>query len=881
MTTKAPISRPRPVLPYTPSYARTHAHTRTLPLRIAPLDGESLTSWLATIAARLQTPYPVLLNTLVPRAVNASKVPRYNTLDGFAPPELLAAVAAATGVNERQVTQMTVAGLGLPAVVSDVSSRGVSTGWGRPLAFRRYCPPCLEQTNGRWSLQWRLPWVTVCHEHACLLHDTCAVCGLKQYAAPGCFHDRQPPRPQFCRCSADLRQAPVLALPAGADMIEAQRAMNALVASDVISTGIYSGATVTSAQFLADTRRLAMRILGSSNPRSLSSMAGKQDRVQTCRQLTRLWRVESESPGARIPFSAHGRAAIVSVGITAALHVIREPSREHAATALAALAPHDSRAALIYVTRSYRGYQPSAALRAVEILTQAKQWATLERLRFRCYGPMPRRPDPPSSVVPILRSVPTLMWTPWAAALDVFDRTMAWTTYRQTLSWLMLEVGVRLPERALREGLQSTAERKRVSAFADAASLYPRWTRVAEALTALHSYLGDHPAPIDYQRRRELDYSDLLSTEEWKHLWPYAKALHPRPAPIHVARIWMFERLSGMPAGRHTAIRRNRYNVDRFLLRLTPDLKDALDAHAARFLNRHGITDEPVTWSPPLEILGDHPFPTRIDGVNIAELHTLLGSGQSTVPGAARELDIPLPLIRHVLEEHPLPPKTKWPNWLQEFDIAVSDEELRRLYCTDGRTFDEIGLRYGIPAHHVAQRARKCGIPRHRPARAPIPAAWIREHHIKKGQTIGEMAAELGDDPSRVRYWAHKHQIPLHRYYRRAEDPEIRKYVAKFGVGPLLEPLLLDKSGWNRLQRFASVTTHRNIADAAAAIGCHSDTLSRQIAGLEKILSVRLIERTTSRYTPMTITAEGNRLAVAILRIQHHSDRAPRRSSKI
>ena len=46
---------------------------------------------------------------------------------------------------------------------------------------------------------------------------------------------------------------------------------------------------------------------------------------------------------------------------------------------------------------------------------------------------------------------------------------------------------------------------------------------IVAALLRLHEYLQVHPAPIDYQRRRTLNYDDLLPEAQWTD-WSPTKA---------------------------------------------------------------------------------------------------------------------------------------------------------------------------------------------------------------------------------------------------------------------------------------------------------------------------------------------------------------------
>jgi len=313
---------------------------------------------------------------------------------------------------------------------------------------------------------------------------------------------------------------------------------------------------------------------------------------------------------------------------------------------------------------------------------------------------------------------------------------------------------------------------------------------------------------------------------------------------------------------------------------MTPGLQAALDHHALAFLARRGIADEPVVWMPPFSVLGQWTH-TRSEGqCRVDDLHSLLRSERCTLPQAARTLGAPLPLVRDVLTRHPMPPRTpSRKTWKQQLAERLNDEQLRRLYLGEGLTFKEIGIRYGIPDMHVAERAHECGIPLHRPPRDPIPAQWIRQHHLGQGQTLGEMAVELGDSVFRLRYWADRHGISLRRYYRREGEPGVSSYAEELGVHELLGPLLADKSDWRRLRRFAVACGHVNLADAARAIGCRQDVLCRQITMLEGQFGFALINRTTSRYKAMTTTTRGQQVATAVLRIEHRIETDRRRAT--
>ena len=69
----------------------------------------------------------------------------------------------------------------------------------------------------------------------------------------------------------------------------------------------------------------------------------------------------------------------------------------------------------------------------------------------------------------------------------------------------------------------------------------PHWPAIRDALAALSDYLSDESAPIDYARRRDLDYRGLLAQDEWDRICgslghQRCSAAHPRSYLQHQIR---------------------------------------------------------------------------------------------------------------------------------------------------------------------------------------------------------------------------------------------------------------------------------------------------------------------------------------------------------
>lgn len=154
---------------------------RTLPIRMPPLAGEALDSWLEALAGRLDAQLGEVLRHLGLPVRGRSG----NQLQGIPSDwtillnkQQIAAITHASGLEEQAVTGMTLAHFDTRAVSIDFERRYVNRRvlWGRGRGSR-FCPDCLRETGGRWQLFWRLGWAFACSRHGRLLADCCPECG--------------------------------------------------------------------------------------------------------------------------------------------------------------------------------------------------------------------------------------------------------------------------------------------------------------------------------------------------------------------------------------------------------------------------------------------------------------------------------------------------------------------------------------------------------------------------------------------------------------------------------------------------------------------------------------------------------------------------------
>lgn len=78
------------------------------------------------------------------------------------------------------------------------------------------------------------------------------------------------------------------------------------------------------------------------------------------------------------------------------------------------------------------------------------------------------------------------------------------------------------------------------------------WQSICAALVRLSDYLDGVGAPIDYQRRRNLDYSELLTEASWRQICTQAGDPLREPRTAVGAHCYLIEKLSGSRALRLT-----------------------------------------------------------------------------------------------------------------------------------------------------------------------------------------------------------------------------------------------------------------------------------------------------------------------------------------
>jgi hypothetical protein len=132
---------------------------RSLPLRVQPISGEALDSWLEALAHRNETRFSDLLSAV--GIQQDFRIPQYTTWLVTLTESELDALTAATGLHWDGLRAMTLSRFANVLDVSPMSRRVLrsspATGW-RAATQSRFCPRCLETNKGRWKSAWRLGW---------------------------------------------------------------------------------------------------------------------------------------------------------------------------------------------------------------------------------------------------------------------------------------------------------------------------------------------------------------------------------------------------------------------------------------------------------------------------------------------------------------------------------------------------------------------------------------------------------------------------------------------------------------------------------------------------------------------------------------------------
>jgi hypothetical protein len=374
-----------------------------LPVRVAPVPGESIDSWLEAVSRALGISVGQTLHFLgIPASRLRGMLLRLTR-------EERASLITATGVSAGQLDSMTLSRYNGTAVEFDDQIGLTSCRF--PFTIpggSRFCPDCLAETQGRWQLRWRLGWSFLCTRHYCVLADVCENCGRRPRSR---YWPRFAP-PSRCGCGADLTATGVTRVPGSHPIVTVQEMILDIIARDCADFGVYanSGHPPKARSALSDVMVLTNRILtyawrhgfASVRPAGLADFGGpvvleERDRPQN-RGISAT--------------AAPSRAFDTAVGVTAAIAILNASSLDLAAEAAAWVTQGRS----LKVGRAAKQSSIREGTVALAILAKANRayFGAVNELRWRTALTAPRIPGGSRQQLKrMAANLPAMLWPAW------------------------------------------------------------------------------------------------------------------------------------------------------------------------------------------------------------------------------------------------------------------------------------------------------------------------------------------------------------------------------------------------------------------------------------------------------------------------------------
>jgi hypothetical protein len=821
------------------------AMIRTLPLRAAIADGESVDSWLEQLARRHRLTPRALLPTLGITQPSPFTSKLINGVD----PQSWRRVEHAAGLTAGR----------LDTAVENPSVTLIRL---RP-GGSRYCPRCLADTHGRWQLAWRLTWTIACHRHRLLLHDTCPACqatprrklpgGAPAIPPASCTHILPPSRRN--RCGTDLTTA--ASIPVDQDVLDIQRWINELVTHasqprDQHARTVLADLPLVVSWLLLDHRATLLPAATRINPNRPTHRDNG-------------WRSHDSLDAALAATVLRTAKTIVDgddqTGIAALRKVFAELSTRRRIPPPGMSTAHWQALSTRFRNRYLRAADPDLV--------------ATERLRLRTVTPAAREPD--GKVTDRDRQIPQLFWPDWSA------RMLPVTGFHPELFRAAFSISLLIPGHPNRDLPALTAQfnprvrRANITMlFAELADQLgqPGPGQVLTLLCRLADHLDQVGAPIDYQRRREQIPAEPITWDRWRDL-ACSVGAHPgdhTPTGRHLlVQRHLHQLITGAdladprhPLAFRNAGDRNRYIT--FTTALTKPLRQVLHEHAAALLAELGI-DEPLLWSPPASLADGLELPgIDIDTLDMTTLHRLIVEERRPPGEAAKALGVHLEHVRLALERIDRPQRQWATNaaptaWLTEQRAArvLTRDFFDHEYVHKGLGLNELAEATGFGRHIIARFAKQLGVPL-KAGRAPFPVdpEWLREQYCHQRRSTADIADELGAEQMNINHALHRFGIPV-RPAGIASHPQMIAVLGKQVPRDIRAAVEGALHGWHRLHRFQITMAFPSIDTAATYLSTHQSALVHQFQRLERDIGARLYHR-AARNRPHRPTPRGQAL---------------------
>jgi hypothetical protein len=664
---------------------------RVLPFRVRPLPDEPFDSWLEMMAAT----YGATMNEIAcalglldqQKGVAVSATAWMANGWATALTDIQAErLEASTGISADQFHEMTRMRFARHAIRYTRQGR-ISAKCPVGGTEGRYCPECLVDSGGRWRMSWQFPFGFACPRHRRLLIDSCPTCErparlrahpLALVPVPGRCHnpvDGPGRGPQPNRCRADLTVDPART-PVPPAALDAQRTMMRIVDTGLARFGIYASAPQQAVPVLEDIRLL-------SRAARDAIIAG--DRVDAALPGDGLLELFRESGDWTRAVRARPESSVgAAVGTTLAYAALTDP--DAVVTLLRGRLP---------TSTSYTAHTPQLQTLIAAALGRARRPTAF------------LQSAPPSGADPAerARKVPAQLWDDWIAryAPRRFDHEVA----ASALAAAVVFTGTRLTHSAALALLDPHAPARQVTHVMRDLGRSAHDVDALHAILRLTAFLDTHDVPIDYARRRGLDYTGILPEPQWQEVCQLAGVSPGGGRRWRLARAFLYRMLSGnplrtLPAGWDSA-GVTPHTVARFGEELPQAVASRLKQVAEEFLVHNGI-DEPITWIPP-----------SVDMIPADDAQLALELWPPSRPARTAAMD------------------------------ARTPNELARAYAAGASTY-EIAADRGVSRQTVARVLADSGasMRRGRPRTYTFDPGWLRDLYETQHSTIAQIAHLAG-----------------------------------------------------------------------------------------------------------------------------------------
>jgi TniQ len=865
-----------------------------IPVRLHPLPGEALDSWLEA--------YAHLLHVTVRDIFDFAGIDwdRVNGDQRTAKPWLcqldepdLAALGAVTGADPETLAGMTLAryqGTGLAEVTAPPGMRRTPRWW-RQLSGSRYCPRCLAANGGRWMLAWRIPWAFACTGCQVLLADTCPGCG-RRHLRTRTGQPRQagrcdltglplppwhPPRGGAPACTSDPAGTPAAALPAGGHVLAAQQHVDALIAALLASRG-QPAETAPLQQYLDDAHAVARAAVSAVNGTAeppAAAAAVMEELGMRAGPGAAASALASRSGGPRRQL-----APVTAFGVTIADIMLHGRHHDPDPVIAAWLARNTASRRNTTSPADVLAHwdQASPALQAALARPLASRLDSFRQLRYRAIAGPARIPDL-TRAEEHATALPSLMWPGWALRL-MPPEGFGFLPYRAALAMMLTIASTGAEDYRTAQDLLGLEpfHSSRLATFTARLREHGILDQVTAALCQLARSLEENGTPVDYARRRRLRrFSQArLDTGSWRrqryfltHPATWAQRRHldhaslpATPVQEQLARLRLIELLTGthpryLPQPLRLPERRSQDYAE-FVFTLPQPMARCLHQQA-RALLAHAAVHEPVTWEPPFDWAAGITWPgPDPDGIIPEDLHPLIRSGMPVRAIAAR-LGTTADHIRLAAARHPAPQLAPGSLALPPVEPEPPDNGQLRDLASQGYGARKIARITGCSERTIRQLLAGAGL--RRPAPPPdggIDPHWLRSQYQDRQRSLKDIAAETGLSVEVLAAAARKAGIRV----RHGINGRAHPLAALGGPGAFTTDV------WNvftrpgaeqRIRRLLALPGQPGLQRAARQLGVRTAILTSQVRQLETTVGTALLR--TGPDGKLTLTAYGQLFA--------------------